>query len=123
MTKNNNPYGISKREFKERLIKSSFTLFRKLKLFTNLTKIYKFESGTDWTTEVFLEFDIKKSAFGILENEIIKATYQLHYIIQSNYVASEFLDDETLDFDLTLFVKYKDGNEFEKILQDGEIEL
>lgn len=118
-----NPYGLTKREFKERLIKSSFSIFRKLKYSSNLTKIFKFVSGTDWETEVFLEFDIKKTAFGILTDEVVSAKYLLHYIVQGSYTTTEFTDDEVIDYDLSLYVKYKDGTEFEKILNDGDVNL
>lgn len=117
------PFGLSKKELKEKLIKASFSIFRKQKLSSNLTKIFKFVSGTDWETEVLVEFGIKNTSFGVLNDEVVSSKYLLHFIIQGSYISSEFIDDEVVDFDLSLYVKFKDGSEFEKIITDGEVNL
>ena len=123
MGKSKTPFGLSKKELKEKITKAAFTIFRKHKLSSNLTKIFKFVSGTDWETEILIEFGIKNTSFGVLNDEVVKAQYLLHFIIQGSYISSEFVDDEVVDFDLSLYVKFKDGSEFEKIITDGEVNL
>lgn len=118
------PYNLSRKEFKSRLIRGSFSVLRNLKLFKYIDKTFKFVSGTDWETEVFIEFPIKKTSFGITEEDVLESYYTFHYIIQDVQLnTKDIKGEETIDYDLTFYVKYKGGTEFEKIIQDGDLDF
>mgnify|MGYP006921306055 CR=1 FL=1 len=118
------PSNLTRKQFKEKLIKESYSLFKSLSLLKYLEKTYKFASGTDWESEVFIEFKIKKDSFGITKDDVLTANYVLHYIIQDiKFDDLEIDEEESIDYDLTFYVKYKGGVEFEKIIQDGKIDF
>jgi len=116
-------FGFSQKTLKSKLIKSSISILRKLSLLKWVDKNYKFVAGTDWKTEVFLEFPIKKTSFGVTQSDVDNAKYTFHFIIQSEYYSEDDVEEATVDYDLTFYVEYKGGSDFEKVVDDGEIIL
>lgn len=117
-----NPYKLNTKKFKSLLIKEALTLFRKLSFYKYIQKNYKVASGTDWKTEVFLEFPLEKDALGIMKDLVFDSRLKLHYILQDVW-EDEYVDEAEVDFDLTLLIKLKNGQEIEEVLTDGQIEL
>lgn len=117
------PFGWSQKELKSRIIQSSYSILRRLGYSKWVNKTHKFLSGTNYFTEVFIEFPIKNEAFGVTAEYVDKGKYIFHYIIQSEYTSKEDLEETLVDYELIFIVEYKSGSEFEKIIYSGGIEL